>query len=631
MRSTRSTRSPRSPTPCSSRATCSTPTAPRRRRTALRWQFGVLAPPGFGRAARRAARSRTEVLLEPRSGAALRAAAAVPAAARAGRSHDADGRPVDELGRRRRRRSAGTRACRARSTPRVPVDEPARARRAVELPVASRSPRSATRAGRRRPRRAPLPAADRADRRRRPTPLPGPVRRAAAARRRRQRLRLPPTARPARTALRTSLIAAHTLLAVDARARSSRRTDPPRVGAARRRRAATTGTPGPCSPGRPSAPTWCCRRRSSSHDHPQLAPESPTDLFDGTEIDEILSLRTLALTDEEKAEARATDPRAAAVVDAVDAMPPEMWSACTARSAPCGRAPADPDAVADPVVRRTDALVGPRRRRVRRSPRPTPCSSAASRSRKGSRVLLRPGRGGDAQDMFLAGLAATVQAVLHDVDGEVHVAVSVDGDPAAELQVAHGRFLYFRPDEIEVAAEWTRERVLVAGRRQRLPLRRRVRRRGRPPARRACAARRGARSPTSASAACTWPTSCSTATTRSSWSTPSARGEPPGTLYLLEHDLDGRRRRTRRSTRTAWTPAPCSSMLDRLARGVGVDGPSTGCSSSAASRRDLDEGIGLTRPWRRPSTRPRRRSSNWSAAARGPPTDREHGDEGDHR
>ena len=66
-------------------------------------------------------------------------------------------------------------------------------------------------------------------------------------------------------------------------------------------------------------------------------------------------------------------------------------------------------------------------------------------------MLLRPRRGGDVQDLFLAGLPATVQAVLHDVDGEVHVAVSVDGDPAAELQVAHGRFRYFHPDEIEVA------------------------------------------------------------------------------------------------------------------------------------------------------------------------------------
>ncbi len=68
---------------------------------------------------------------------------------------------------------------------------------------------------------------------------------------------------------------------------------------------------------------------------------------------------------------------------------------------------------------------------------------------KGSRVLLRPGPGGDVQDRFLEGAAATVHAVVHDVDGNVHVAVSVDGDPAAELQIAHGRFRYFRPDELE--------------------------------------------------------------------------------------------------------------------------------------------------------------------------------------
>ncbi len=59
-------------------------------------------------------------------------------------------------------------------------------------------------------------------------------------------------------------------------------------------------------------------------DYPRVAPESPADLFDATEIDEILTLRTMALTDEEKREARATDPRAAALIDRVDNMPPEM-------------------------------------------------------------------------------------------------------------------------------------------------------------------------------------------------------------------------------------------------------------------------------------------------------------------
>ena len=55
-------------------------------------------------------------------------------------------------------------------------------------------------------------------------------------------------------------------------------------------------------------------------DHPQVAPESSGDLFDATEIDEILSLRILALTDEEKAEMRASDERARALLDRTEAL-----------------------------------------------------------------------------------------------------------------------------------------------------------------------------------------------------------------------------------------------------------------------------------------------------------------------
>jgi hypothetical protein len=69
---------------------------------------------------------------------------------------------------------------------------------------------------------------------------------------------------------------------------------------------------------------------------------------------------------------------------------------------------------------------------------------------RGSKVRMRPGsRRADAQDLFLAGRTAIVDAVLHDVDGQVHVAVTPDDDPAADLQRSHGRFLYFAPDEIE--------------------------------------------------------------------------------------------------------------------------------------------------------------------------------------
>ncbi len=50
-------------------------------------------------------------------------------------------------------------------------------------------------------------------------------------------------------------------------------------------------------------------------DYPQIAPESPGDLFDATEIDQLLILNVLALTPEEQAEMRASDPRAREILD----------------------------------------------------------------------------------------------------------------------------------------------------------------------------------------------------------------------------------------------------------------------------------------------------------------------------
>jgi hypothetical protein len=59
-------------------------------------------------------------------------------------------------------------------------------------------------------------------------------------------------------------------------------------------------------------------------DHPEIAPESPGDLFDGGEIDQMLVLNILALTDEEKAEMRASDPRAAEILDRTESLTPEQ-------------------------------------------------------------------------------------------------------------------------------------------------------------------------------------------------------------------------------------------------------------------------------------------------------------------
>jgi hydrogenase maturation protease len=61
------------------------------------------------------------------------------------------------------------------------------------------------------------------------------------------------------------------------------------------------------------------------YDYPQIAPESPGALFDGTEIDEILALRILTLSDEEKAEIRQGDPRAREILERTETMTPEQF------------------------------------------------------------------------------------------------------------------------------------------------------------------------------------------------------------------------------------------------------------------------------------------------------------------
>jgi hydrogenase maturation protease len=60
------------------------------------------------------------------------------------------------------------------------------------------------------------------------------------------------------------------------------------------------------------------------YDYPEIAPESSGDLFDGAEIDEILSLRILTMTDEEKREMRQADERTRKILERTENMPAEQ-------------------------------------------------------------------------------------------------------------------------------------------------------------------------------------------------------------------------------------------------------------------------------------------------------------------
>lgn len=59
------------------------------------------------------------------------------------------------------------------------------------------------------------------------------------------------------------------------------------------------------------------------YDYPRIAPESPGDLFDGTEIDELLIMNVLTLTDKEKEEMRASDPRGREILERCESLSPE--------------------------------------------------------------------------------------------------------------------------------------------------------------------------------------------------------------------------------------------------------------------------------------------------------------------
>ncbi|HEY1496906.1 MAG TPA: hypothetical protein VGF49_20270 [Candidatus Solibacter sp.] len=150
------------------------------------------------------------------------------------------------------------------------------------------------------------------------------------------------------------------------------------------------------------------------YDYPQVAPESPGDLFDGAEIDEILTLRILTLSDDEKAEIRSGGARAREVLERSETLPPEQ------------------------MMKLHGALRGLR---------------PAAKLKQWDRVRLRPRRSADIFDIALAGKLATVEAVEHDFEGNVHVAVVLEDDPGRELGMLRqpGHRFFFGAEEVEPA------------------------------------------------------------------------------------------------------------------------------------------------------------------------------------
>jgi hypothetical protein len=148
------------------------------------------------------------------------------------------------------------------------------------------------------------------------------------------------------------------------------------------------------------------------YDYPQIASESPGDLFDSTEIDEILSLRIMTLSDEEKAEIRAGDEHARRILERTESLPPEQFQ------------------------KLHGALRGLARPKW---------------YRKGERVLLHPKRRADIFDIALAGRVGIIEAVEQDFEGRVQLAVVLEDDPGRDLGEMRqpGHRFFFTPEEVE--------------------------------------------------------------------------------------------------------------------------------------------------------------------------------------
>ncbi|HMK89536.1 MAG TPA: hypothetical protein VK446_07885 [Methylocystis sp.] len=149
------------------------------------------------------------------------------------------------------------------------------------------------------------------------------------------------------------------------------------------------------------------------YDYPKVASESGGEFFDSTEIDEMLTLRVLTLTEEEQREMAATDPRTR-----------EILERC--RSLSRDRLYELHGAFRDPPTERAGLAVG-------------------------AHVRLHPKKRGDIIDIALRDKVGVVQAIERDFEDRLHVAVTLLDDPGGDLGARGfpGHRFFFSLEEIE--------------------------------------------------------------------------------------------------------------------------------------------------------------------------------------
>ena len=174
------------------------------------------------------------------------------------------------------------------------------------------------------------------------------------------------------------------------------------------------------------------------YDYPEIAPESPGDLFDGGEVDQLLTLSILSLTDEEKEEMRATDPKAREILARSESLTGEDLMGLHG-------------AVRSFQTLRSGEQIDPFEVEGLERPAPTSVTVNGTDVGRGSRVRLWPKAGRDVFDIALAGKVAVVEKIEQDFEDRILLAVSVEDDPGREMvdMPVLGHRFFFSPDEVE--------------------------------------------------------------------------------------------------------------------------------------------------------------------------------------
>jgi hydrogenase maturation protease len=170
------------------------------------------------------------------------------------------------------------------------------------------------------------------------------------------------------------------------------------------------------------------------HDYPKIARESAGDLCDGLEIDEILNLRVMPMTDEEKSEMRNVDGYARRILERTESLRE------------------------DDLMKMHGTMRGlsfPGADFFEETTRLNHVETDGASLQAGDRVRINPRSRADAMDMMLAGKVGLIEAIEQDAEGRVHLAIVLEEDPGRGLGMMRqpGHRFFYGVDEVEPLKE----------------------------------------------------------------------------------------------------------------------------------------------------------------------------------